>query len=512
MPNITVTMDAKDAGLWAQWQQAKKGPQEFAEELKRVSKAGKEAKDSVSGIASEAGRALAGFAGFGSVVAGIATTAAVLKAEYDNLLSRQKAAAGFQISLANAKGAAFTNARGVGVSGATMTAWANDISSKAGRAQGDVYNLLGGVMSGKGDASADFAKSVAGEVAGLRAVPSADMGLTAEAALGIAKRFGEGASPRQLVGSVIGLQGLSRGVSVRSAAEHGVPGMLGVGAFGGTMQGAMGLVSALSNLSEDREMARSKTASIQFASQIMEKTAGIPELAGKGWEERYDWMMAGSAAGESARMGLFGEGDDLGSITGETAQVPHMRELGRRGSKAYATFQEMRRKAPSLAAASELYEVTNRDIMADPLLRNAYAEANIQSTQQSLKASNIKGGKAGVFSAENLYNVMQDAGMGMMGATAEKWAFQAGLKGFDNEQAFQKSVSDRATILRRSVDPENQAIAEKLEMLVKQNEILIEQGARGEVRVVDNVPATQAERATPATAPVGGPGGTPGAP
>ncbi len=345
------------------------------------------------GISSGTLQALTAFTGIGSVIGGIAAICAVVRAEYDNLLQRQKTAADKQIDTAGAQRLAIMNL------GTDKTYSADKLSQEIGGMSGltgvsqkDLYAATASSLSARGNLSVKDSLDAVQTAATL--IPDDPGGLSTLAGSLLDLQKKSGGSSKQNAGMMIGGMQASRVVNMQSYAKNVIPAVFQLQDFGDTQQESMALMATLTQSMGDVEGSTAGTASIQLAKQLQQ---ALPKM--KSTTERIRYLQSEQGAG--LRKKLLGSGKTAGTLVGE--------------AKAYTTYQGLL-SGNADSTQRQLYETSFGAVptadQGEAIFNNTLSSVNSQGIQQTAKVSRALGTAAERAS-------MRDLQGGMSGATRE---------------------------------------------------------------------------------------------
>lgn len=253
----------------------------WSEVKKRADEAG-EAQGSVieKGVA-DIGRFAAQLSGVGSAAGAVLAVATAIKAEYADMLSRQKAAATEQMSLAQKQAEAIRNLgkdKTVG-SGEELQARIRKMSEDTGLSETVLTGVASGALSARGELSADEALKAVAAAAKL-APDLGEQGLT-ESAMGAMGLIRRGAKPEEALGFLLSIGKTSPIKSLENTMKNVAPAINKVAGFGGSTAESGALVSALATGMEDRTGEESGTAAVRLAEQLAERLPGMGSTAAR---------------------------------------------------------------------------------------------------------------------------------------------------------------------------------------------------------------------------------------
>lgn len=352
------------------------------------------------------GQFIAGFAGVGSVVAAATTSAQLLKREWENLKSQQKAAADANLQLADVLPSTFRQAGGI-LSGKEIEEAVKRISGQTGVGQVNVAQAIGEALAARGATNKKEAQgAVSAAAAALRFAPEADPQTIAALAGGttdLQRRFG--VSAEQSIGFLARVGGQARVTSLREQVQNINPAIGGLAAFGFSPQAAGGLVSSLTGASGDFTGAMSATASISLAKQL--------EARGFKPQEGIAALQADPRLREAFfKGGRFG-GKNFEGATFEARMFPFIRELLTGGSALAQNYAAATREVGTFEQGGATYEQMIREVNALSPVRLARIKRGFTQGAEGLRLSNIIGAE-GSISREGYQELIDASGAGAL--------------------------------------------------------------------------------------------------
>jgi hypothetical protein len=346
---VTVQLTVKDAEALRAWKRAQKGIGEMADELRRVKGETGQVSQSMK-LATFAGGDMAGklVSGFARMAVGalsLSKAIGLAKSEYDAMIGREKAAAGFQVSLASAQRAALRNLSGSELTPQQYDEAVKKISATTGADLTNLHQGAADVLSARGTLTETESLKQLGAVAKLDAsMAVAEMKTLAGAALDIRKNFGGDA--QQALGAILTGQQTARVTTTEAYAMNAVPALAALAQRGDSFREASALYATISQQSADQTGARSGTALVQFAKQVMTATASVQELkdANASVTKRMEWLLSGGAAAEAIRLELVGnlnKDHDAAAALAEQADDPTERAKLTGEAKQIFTLMEL---------------------------------------------------------------------------------------------------------------------------------------------------------------------------
>lgn len=277
-----IDLSTKDQQTIATLQRVESAFKKIEDRLDGIAKKSGEAEKATSGIfvsaSGDIAKFAAGLAGVGSAAAAVMLVVDRLKAEYQNLVARQKGAADAQLEFEPALAQAVRNAGGA-ISGAQVRDMAIKLAEEANVAPAKAGAVMSDAFSARGVSNVKQAEEVQNAALAVLQfapeLPTQDAAMFAGTTIDIMKRTGMDA--RQAVGLTQMTGGVARTTNLKGLAENVMPGamqMMELG--GGTMSENAALMAALTQGIIDPEGAVSRTAGITFVKELRER---MPELA-----------------------------------------------------------------------------------------------------------------------------------------------------------------------------------------------------------------------------------------
>lgn len=384
---VIVTLSVQDAQALAAWQRGKEGIGQMGAELGKVKKVAAEvpteAERMADSLVSSALKAVTGYVS-------LRTAIGLVRREYDEMVARQEAAAGFQVSTAHAQRAALRNLSLQELTPAQLQDRLRETQGATGADLGALYQSASGVLSARGKVSESEALDQLTAVARMDASLAADeMQKLAGAALDIRKAFG--GTPEQALGALLVSQQTARVEDTVLFAHNAVPALFALQKGGDTYREASALYATVSQESADVEGARSSNAVINFGKQLENATAAIEDLRGKGTVARMEFLTSGAPEAEEIRTKLVGNLDaeadtlDKAHLTSEAKQFRALIGLLTKGSATQKAFEEVRAATPEYEATGERYEQNQQAQRALGLQRAARVAEAGKGAVQTLK-------------------------------------------------------------------------------------------------------------------------------
>lgn len=404
-------------------------------------------KSYLSGLASGTAQVVAGIAGFSGIIGGIMAICTQLRAEYDNMVSRQKTAADRQIDTAAAQRAAIGNlGNDPNMTPEQLNEQIAAISKETGVSQKDLYDAVSGSLSARGQRSAqDAVNSV--RVAALTAPDDvAGLKVMSGSLLDMQKK-GDGTA-EQNVGQFIAAKQAARVVSNDAFSQNVVPAVMGLQEFGDSPQQAFSIMAALTQGMGDTQGANARTAAIKLARDLEREmpTSKYPHL--KSTNDRIHFLQ--TPAGKKIREKLIGTDKKKGTLDLEAPAYATIRGLlsGTETTQA-KQLQTAEATIPELGVQSEkvftdnLATINNQDIQKTASLNRTFKTF---ADNNSLK--DVKGGLAAV-TREGMLEALKSIGASKTAQDFISLRMEAGqLSGSDNTQFASNEFKRRAAELR----------------------------------------------------------------
>lgn len=262
-------------------QSVERGMQAVTRRLADVERGSKKATESTTTGLQRGATAAAQFAGaltgVGSAVGGAMMVVGALKAEYDNLLARQRAAAATQVSA----GVALREARKAFAPDATMGAGAFDgalqnLAFKRGSTVDVVAPVAQTAFSAKGDLSNAAAMSAIETAVRLSPTDAGEASTVAGRLLDMMKASGT-SDARSVAAFLQTVQQSSRVTNMAAVGSNLVPAITSLVKSGDSPEQAAEVVAALNQLMSDETGALTRTAALQLGGQLKDF---LPNAAG----------------------------------------------------------------------------------------------------------------------------------------------------------------------------------------------------------------------------------------
>jgi hypothetical protein len=440
--NVEVIMTADTRQLLAEFDKdMKKIDQVIAKSKELGTEVEKSGKKMGDGVRSGADSAIAGvknllgaFGGIVTVAGGITAIASQLRAEYDNLVERQKTAADRQIDLAAAqRGAIFALGSDPKMTPAMLDQSLKGISKRTGVSEKQVTLAATDALSARGDRSAADALNAVEAAITLAPDDQQSATLFSGTALDFGKAFG--ADPKQALGFLLSIGQNSRVTNMGRLARNVAPGITGLTKFGDSAQQSGALMAAMTQGMVDFEGAVSRTTAIALAQQL---ETFMPE--GKSTFERIQALQA-----DPAKAAAF-----MKDASFERQAFPVVRELLAGGAdspmrKAYAGALG---SVLTPQAAGGLYDSTIGDINALPVQQNARLNRLLQSSTERIQTEDIIGAQ-GSISREGLKSILKAVGTSALSQSLSLGEFEVASGGgnFGQVEAVERRLRVQAASL-----------------------------------------------------------------
>ncbi|MES2793210.1 MAG: hypothetical protein V4719_26610 [Planctomycetota bacterium] len=391
-------------------------------------------------VLSTAGQFASQLTGITGILGTATTVVSTLKAEYDDMLDRQKTAADRQLDTAGEQRAAiFALGDDPEITADDLTARAEATAPKIGKTVKEVYDAYGNALSARGELLAAQAL----DSADLAMATSPQRGATdiAGSLVGMKRKFG--GKDEQLMGLNIAGQQVSRVKDQASYAANVVPTIIGLGGYGNSAREATALPTAMSVAMEDLMGRQSATASEKIAAQL--------KLA----NEKYKTGLTTTAqqieflwtdAGDKMRKDLLGDGKGKkGSMDIESGALIATHELLSKGSnKTKDAYKSALETIPELAEAGAYYEKSMQRVNSQKLQQQSAADRTLKAGADKLAIKDEAGARTSI-AREGLENSLRAAGAGWTERFIQARMFNVG-NGTANDTAF--ALSNKAEALR----------------------------------------------------------------
>ncbi len=397
--------------------------------------------DSVLSTAGQFASQLTGISGILGTATAIVGT---LRAEYDNLLERQKNSADRQLDTAGAQRTAiFALGEDPNTSADALSARAEAAALKFGKTVKEVYDAYGNSLSARGELLA----AAALDSADMAMATSPHHGATeiAGSLVGMKRKFG--GQDDQLMGLNLAGQQVSRVKDQASFAANVVPTIIGLGGYGNSAREATALPAALSVAMEDLMGRQSATAAEKIAAQL--------KLA----HEKYKTGLTSTAdqiaylqsdAGDKMRKELIGNGKGKkGTMDIESGALIATTELLSKGNnKTKDAYKSALETVPELDKAGAYYEQSMKRVNSQKLQQQSDRDRTLKAGADKLAVGDDSGARTSI-AREGLDKALQGAGAGYMERFVQARLFNIG-GGTEKDAAF--ALSNKAAELRNPTE------------------------------------------------------------
>ena len=340
---------------------------------------------------SNTGAVLATVTGVGTVIAGVAAVAAQLRAEYDNLVNRQKSAADRQIDTAAAQHAA------IAALGDDQDLNADQLTQEVLKISLDkqispkvAFDAAAGGLSARAKLSSKEALdalSVAAE-----ANPYSGVSETTQSLLDLKNRFGgdqvNKTTMPQLMGVLLGGQQASRVKDSTAFATQSIPAITQLGAFKDSLQSSTALVAAMSSSMNDAMGSTSGTAAVKLAKQLEIALPKLPDTM-----SRIKFVQ--SEEGNSLRKKFFSPGP--GKMDIEAGAYKAVQELLSPGENSTKGNLEAALKAvPTTDTSESVFRKITQNQKSQAIQRVASVDRQYKVEEEAAQLSDAGGAAAGV--------------------------------------------------------------------------------------------------------------------
>ena len=408
-------------------------------------------KSYLSGLSSGTMQVLAGLTGIGTVIGGIMAVATQLRAEYQNLVSRQKTAADRQIDTAAAQRAAIGNlGQDPNMSVAQLNEQVAKISAETGVNQKDIFEAASSALSARGQLSAqDALDSV--RLAALNA-PDDVAGLkTMSGSLLDMQKKGGGTTTAN-IGMFIAAKQAARVETNQAFSQNIIPAATGVQEFGDSPQQALALTAAITQGMGDTQGAMSGTAAISLAQQL---ERALPKSKFRMLQSTVDRIrFLQSEEGKKHREKLIGTDQKKGPLELEKKAFAPIRGLLAGDNTVQAQqLDTALQTIPTGQAAEDVFTANLATVNAQDIQKTAALNRLLGTTSDNLSIKDIGGGRSSV-AREGLQKLMKaekvsDLGQKIMGAKFEASTQLGG--GQDPLEFLQKQAASEGTRLSNDV-------------------------------------------------------------
>lgn len=353
-----------------------------------------------------AGRTALGIAGITTAAAAALKILQLVGAEIEANAQRQSQAADHQLGLARPMAAMLRN---LGTGDSVVTpAVAQELVKKIPLANGGSQEAFASgmakLLSARGNLTPMQAFQAGGATQALdRNFSGDEISTLGGAAMDLMRSF-PGGTEKQALGLLLAGQQTARVEDTKQYAQNIVPGVVGLQAYGLTAQEAIALTSAMTMFSADKLGSQTKTATLGFASQIVERTnkAGLVNAS---WPDRLRFLLE-DPKGAQIRKQLLGpiaaknRADLRGlkpgeELTGEAAARPGMIGLLTPGSSQQGLYQQILQTVPEMSAGDSIYDKTIRAQSGIGVLQVSMLDERMRAVLENVR-SKPGAGAAGV--------------------------------------------------------------------------------------------------------------------
>jgi hypothetical protein len=370
---VTITLSVQDAEALRAWQRQKKGAGDLSKALRGTQRATAETASSAQRMGDSFARsAIRAATGLASVSAAVS----LVKREFAEMRERGEGAAVQQVQVARAQRAALRNLSYTELTPEQLDTTVKKINTETGADLAVLFDASADVLSARGTLPE---KAALGQLASTAKLDPSfageEMKRVSGAALDIRKAFGGGAE--QALGAILTAQQTARVTSTQEFAQNAVPALVAMKERGDTFRESSALFSTISQQSADETGARSGTAMLQFAKQMVSATATVKEFAGQSVSvtKRMEFLLSGDEQAEKRRRKLVGnlnqsysdtmaaadEEDDptaKAKLTGEAKQYFVLIDLLNRGSATRKAYKETLAATPEYEQAGQRFQST----------------------------------------------------------------------------------------------------------------------------------------------------------
>jgi len=458
---VSIDLDVNDAKAVRAWQRARDSIAEFDKQGQKTGKTfGSMLTDQVKGVTAMA----AGFAGVGSVIGGIVTAAQMLRAEYDNIIQQQSAAAQANLTFEQSLAQAVRNASGI-FEAADVRDRSLALASEANITPAKAAGIIGSALTSTGvtnQAEANLAIDSA-RAAAIYAPELDIMGtesLAGVAASG-AKRFG--VSPEAYIGFLQQVAGQSNIRELTPLIENVAPVLSNLTEFGFKPAEAGALLSTLTQGLGDTTGEMSGTAAVNLAKELRDRFGNVQGFSRDDGSFNPIAAMAVLQQDAELRKKFFDGGDFFGEKFGTAALGKGKAIPTIEGILSGADTFQARQMTGSYFAIGDFQQGENtfRKLVSDigSVTPTEQARRILQSGTAGVQANDVTG----------ISSVIREEGQKFqqaIGDTAIGQRFGGYLREFESSfgtnpvaaiDEFQTQLSDSAESLRRGTPSRTQA-------------------------------------------------------
>ena len=417
--------------------------QQTIQTLQRVETAFKKIEDRIDGITTKSGKAgsvldgifanatsditkfAVGMAGVGSAAAALTTVVERIKAEYQNMVARQKGAADTQVDFETQLATTIRNI-GPTMTGPEVKDMVMKLSREAVAEPAKAAKVLGDVASAKGvEAGTDDAKEVyKTSLATMRFAPELsadDQSRLAGTTMDIQKATGYDA--RQALGLASLTGGFARVTDLKSLADNVMPGaikMMNLG--GGSMVQNAALESALTQGIIDPTGEVSSTAGINLAKELRERMPKLPDTFARLEEiQKNPHLMQAFLQGSKGAWRKYGSKTTDAADLGRGQGIPAIEQLLRGQGTAWDEFQKASRGLGDQAAAGQEFDRSIRSV--DAVTMASRLKRTIGSSVKGQQILDEQGGQTSIL-REGLMEMFQASGQSALAQDVDKVLFE----------------------------------------------------------------------------------------
>lgn len=273
---VQIELDVQDAKAVAAWQRSKDSIAQFHKQLDGVDQSNQKNKNSAAGFFGEVRRGIGATAtaitGITGVVGSMLAVVQQLRAEYDNIVQRQRNSADATKTFEQNLAQAVRNATGI-FSAEETKAISLDLARTAGIDPARAASLVGSALTSTGvqnDADARLAIAAAGAAA--RFAPDLDqVGIEATAGVAASLAKKNRVSPEAAIGFIqrVGTQANVR--ELDPLVQNVAPGISGLQMLGMNEGQAGSLIATVTQLTDDTTGKKSTTGAVNFVDSLRER-------------------------------------------------------------------------------------------------------------------------------------------------------------------------------------------------------------------------------------------------
>lgn len=384
---VKVVMSAEDARLVAAWREARRGPQQFGDELDRVAqrgrRAGKATKDAFAEAGSVALGVAQGITGIGSAVSGILTLAKLLRDEWDAMIAREKSAMDRQVDVGAAHKRAFAAARMGGAEFTPDQMYERIVRGAHGRDPTGMFLTAESAFNVAGDIAPEKVMETITAAAKMRPdLGEEEFKQTVLGSLQLQKEFG--VSPEKAVAGALQSSTAAAPESMAEYAKYMLPGIVQMRAFGTgkeSFEDLAAIAIGTGMRAGDTTGRRTMTNLINVLKQVREEAlveglideeTELPEML-----ER----VRGSEAIQSKLLGVFAK--ETGKKPEELLEEMRMHQKGKGGNFGGELVGEARMFVPIMELLSPGENRTKKEIEAAKKKVTGLNEEAVKAVEQA---------------------------------------------------------------------------------------------------------------------------------